>query len=84
MNTRQLHAAAVALLVPWFECHGLARLAAGEVAGDRYTLRHVAERVRVAIGNSLLEGCVGRRFPEAFSAPAPTLLQLGLFDEVAA
>lgn len=74
------------LVLAWADAtgHGLARLAAGEVAGDRYTLRHVADRVRVAIGNSLLEGCDGRRFPEAFSAPATTLLQLGLFDEVAA
>lgn len=60
------------LVLAWADAtgHGLARLGPRDVAGDRHTLHNAAERVRVAVGNSLLSGCAGRRFPAPALVPA--------------
>lgn len=51
MNTRQLHAAAVALLVPWFECHGLADSAkALRPRGFDGTFATAIETYKVVVG----------------------------------
>lgn len=75
------------LVLAWCDAtgYGLARLGDGEVAGDRYSLDHVADRLNIAVGNSLLQGCEGRRRPDGFTSPAPVLVtQLGLFSLEAA
>lgn len=76
------------LVLAWADAtgHGLGRLAPGEVAGDRYSLAHVSERVRVAVGNSLLEGCAGRRAPDVVPTPPnrkPLREQLSMFLDAA-
>lgn len=73
------------LVLAWADStgYGLGHLAPGEVAADHYSLRDVCARVRVAVGNSLLDGCEGRRAPEP---PAPVLaastqrVQLALWE----
>jgi hypothetical protein len=71
LTTETAALARLRLVLAWADAtgDGLTRLASGEVAGDHRSLRHVADRVRVAVGNSLLSGCAGRRFPDP--APVP-------------
>lgn len=75
------------LALAWWDAtgHGLARLRRDEAVVDRYTLDAV-DRVRVATGNSLLEGCAGRQWPQPVEQPVEQSRiteQLALWTEAA-